>query len=75
MWDELNEPLGLSPGALATPALSRFPVSGPAVAGLAALALAIGLTASRAAMRGSALTPLLPASRSQWRRSKRRLRR
>ena len=45
MWDELNEPLGLSPGALAAPAFGRFPASGPAVAGLAALALAVGLTA------------------------------
>ena len=45
MWDELNEPLGLSPGALAAPAFGRFPVSGLAAAGLAALALAVGLTA------------------------------
>jgi len=45
VWDELNEPLGLSPGLLAAPALGRFPASGPAVVGLAALALAVGLTA------------------------------
>ena len=44
VWDELNEPLGLVPGALAAP-VGRIRVRGQAVAGAAAVALAIGLLA------------------------------
>ena len=45
MWDELNEPLGLGPAAFAAPPAGDFRLSGRAVAGLAACALAIGLVA------------------------------
>jgi hypothetical protein len=45
VWDELNEPLGLVSGALAAPPVGRIRVSGRAVAGAAAVALAIGLLA------------------------------
>ena len=44
VWDELNEPLGLVSGALAAP-VGRIRVRGQAVAGAAAVALAIGLLA------------------------------
>jgi uncharacterized protein len=45
VWDELYEPLGLASGALAMPRVSRIRVTGRAVAGAAAGALAIGLFA------------------------------
>jgi uncharacterized protein len=45
VWDELNEPLGLGSGALATSPIGRVRVSRRAVAGAAAVAVAIGLLA------------------------------
>jgi uncharacterized protein len=43
VWDELDEPLGFISGALAAPPAGRIRVTGRAVAGAAAVALAIGL--------------------------------
>src|SRR5271170_1087055 len=43
MWDELNEPLGLAPGAAAAPPAGRSRAAGRAVLGAAVLAAAIGL--------------------------------
>lgn len=45
VWDELNEPLGFGPGALAAPPAGQIRVSGRWVAGVAALALAVGALA------------------------------
>ncbi len=45
MWDELNEPLGLVPGALAAPPISRARASGGVLACAAAVSLGIGLIA------------------------------
>jgi hypothetical protein len=45
VWDELNEPLGLGSGAMAAPPIGRVRVSGRAVAGAVAVALAVGLFA------------------------------
>ncbi len=43
MWDELDEPLGFTAGALAAPPVGRIRVTGRAVAGAVAVALALGL--------------------------------
>jgi hypothetical protein len=44
-WDELNEPLGFVSGAAAAPPVGRIRVTWCAGAGVAAIALAIGLLA------------------------------
>ena len=45
MWDELDEPLGFTAGALVAPPAGRIRVTGRTVAGAVAVALALGLFA------------------------------